>query len=226
MPTLLITGANRGLGLEFARQYARDGWRIIATVRNPEKADALRRLGPAVAIHRLDVADFAAVAALGRALADETIDVLIANAGVMGPEVTPETVGAKADAWLETFRINTMAPLAVAGAFHSQVAHSAERKMIAITSGLGSIASNHDGGIYAYRSSKSALNAVWHSYAIDHPEIIAALLTPGWVRTDMGGPDAPLMPEESIAGMRRVIARLDKADSGRCFGHDGRARPW
>lgn len=226
MPTVLITGANRGLGLEFARQYAKDGWRIIATARAPDKAEALRRLGPAVAIHRLDVADLAAVAALGRALEAETIDLLIANAGIMGPRVAPEMVAAEAERWLETFRVNTMAPLALAGAFSKQVARSEQRKMVAISSGLASIGNNTEGGSYAYRSSKAALNAVWRSYAIDHPDIIAVVLSPGWVRTDMGGAGAPLGPEESIAGMRRVIAGLRKSDSGRFYHHDGKPVPW
>jgi NAD(P)-dependent dehydrogenase (short-subunit alcohol dehydrogenase family) len=226
MSTVLITGANRGLGLEFARQYARDGWRVIATARDPEKADALRRLGAGVAIHRLDVADFDAVEALGRTLAAETIDVLIANAGVMDPSVTPETVAREAEAWLHTFRVNTLAPLALAGAFQAQVARSEQRKMIAISSGLGSIGSDTGGGMYAYRSSKAALNAVWHSYAIDHPEIIAVLLSPGWVKTDMGGANAPLAPEDSIARVRRIIAGLSKADSGRFYAHDGKPIPW
>jgi NAD(P)-dependent dehydrogenase (short-subunit alcohol dehydrogenase family) len=226
MHSVLITGANRGLGLEFTRQYVRDGWRVIATARAPEKAEALRRLGPAVDIHRLDVADFGAVAALGRALAGETIDVMIANAGVMGPRITPETVEAEAEAWLHTFRVNTMAPLALAGAFKAQVTRSRQRKMIAISSGLGSIGSNTDGGIYAYRSSKAALNALWHSYAIDHPEIIAVLLGPGWVGTDMGGAGAPLAPEDSVARLRRIIAGLSRGDSGRFYAQDGKSIPW
>jgi NAD(P)-dependent dehydrogenase (short-subunit alcohol dehydrogenase family) len=226
MSTVLITGANRGLGLEFARQYARDGWRVIATARDPEKADALRRLGAGVAIHRLDVADFDAIAALGHALGKETIDVLIANAGIMGPRVTPETVDREAEAWLQTLRVNTLAPLALAGAFETQVARSEQRKMVAISSGLGSIGSDTGGGMYAYRSSKAALNAVWHSYAIDHPEIIAVLLSPGWVRTDMGGAGAPLAPDDSIARLRRIIAGLSKADSGRFYAHDGKPIPW
>jgi NAD(P)-dependent dehydrogenase (short-subunit alcohol dehydrogenase family) len=226
MSTVLITGANRGLGLEFARQYARDGWRVIATARAPEKAEALRRLGPAVDIHRLDVGDFGAVAALGRTLAGESIDVLIANAGVMGPRVAPDTVEREAGAWLEAFRVNTMAPLALAGAFKAQVTRSEQRKMIAISSGLASIGGNTDGGIYAYRSAKAALNAVWRSYAIDHPEIIAVLLSPGWVRTDMGGAGAPLAPEDSIAQSRRLIAGLSKADSGRFYARDGKPVPW
>jgi NAD(P)-dependent dehydrogenase (short-subunit alcohol dehydrogenase family) len=225
MATVLITGANRGLGLEFARQYAEDGWRVVATSRTPEKAQALRAFGDAVTVHRLDVADFAAVAALGRELARETIDVLIANAGVAGPRgMTPVAVDAAG--WGDTFRVNAMAPLAVAGAFRAQVARSEQRKMIAITSRLGSIAANAEGGMYGYRSSKAALNAVWRSFALDHPELIAAVLHPGWVRTDMGGKQAALGVEESVSALRRVIVGLGKADSGGFFNYDGAPIPW
>jgi NAD(P)-dependent dehydrogenase (short-subunit alcohol dehydrogenase family) len=225
MPTVMITGASRGLGLEFARQYAEAGWRVIATARAPETAEALQALGPGVAIHRLDVADVAAVGALGDALARESIDVLIANAGVYGPgKMTPAAIDE--GGWLDTFRVNSIAPLALAGALLKPVARSSERKMIAITSRLGSMGANNDGGLYAYRSSKAALNAAWRSLALDHPEVVAALLHPGWVRTDMGGPDATLGPEESVTGMRRVIAGLGKGDSGRFYNYDGSPIPW
>jgi NAD(P)-dependent dehydrogenase (short-subunit alcohol dehydrogenase family) len=227
MPTVLITGANRGLGLEFARQYAADGWRVIATSRDPDKADALKALGPRVAVHRLDVADLAATTALSRTLAAETIDVVIANAGIsVARDMTAATVAAGVETWERTFRVNAVAPLALAGAFHAQVARSEQRKMIAITSRLGSMGANSDGGLYTYRSSKAALNAVWRSFALDHPDVIAALLHPGWVRTDMGGRSALLDPEQSIAGLRRVIANLSKADSGRFYNYDGSPIPW
>ncbi len=227
MPTVMVAGASRGIGLEFARQYAKAGWRVIATTRRPEADEALCGLGPAVEAHRLDVADLAAVAALGRALVGEAIDVLIANAGIAGPRgMTPEIVAEHAEAWAETFRVNAMAPLALAGAFHAQVARSEERKMIAITSRLGSMGANTGGGLYAYRFSKAALNAVWRSYAIDHPGVIATLLHPGWVRTDMGGAGALLSPKDSVAGLRRIIAGLTRADSGHFYNYDGSPIPW
>lgn len=227
MPTVLITGANRGLGLEFARQYAADGWRVMATSRDPDKAAALEALRPRVAVYRLDVADLAATAALGRALAAETIDVVIANAGISAArDMTAQTVGAGVEAWERSFRVNAMAPLALAGAFHPQVARSEQRKMIAITSRLGSMGANGDGGLYAYRSSKAALNAVWRSFALSHRDVIATLLHPGWVRTDMGGPGALLDPQQSVAGLRRVIAHLGKDDSGRFYNYDGSPIPW
>jgi NAD(P)-dependent dehydrogenase (short-subunit alcohol dehydrogenase family) len=227
MPTVLITGANRGLGLEFARQYAVAGWRVIATSRSLDKAGALKALGAAVTVYPLDVADLAATAALGRELSAETIDVAIANAGISGPRgLRPEAVAADAEGWAEIFRVNTMAPLALAGAVHAQLARSAERKLIAISSRLGSIGANDGGGMYAYRSSKAALNAVWRSFALDHPELIVAAFHPGWVRTDMGGKSAAVGVEESVAGMRRVIAGLSKSDSGRFYAYDGQAVPW
>jgi len=225
MPTVLVTGANRGLGLEFARQYALAGWRVIATTRSLAKADALRAIGGNLAIFPLELTDFAAVTALGSELARESIDVLIAGAGVSGPrDMTPAAIDA--GAWDETFRVNCMAPLALAGALRGAVGRSEQRKMIAITSRLGSMGANGNGGLYAYRSSKAALNATWRSFALDHPEVIAVLLHPGWVRTDMGGRQALLAPEESVAGLRRVIAGLTKADSGRFYNHDGSPIPW
>ena len=225
MPTVLITGANRGLGREFARQYAAAGWRVIATARRPAEASTLRALAPSAEIHGLDVSDLAAVASLGRALAGESVDVLVANAGVsVGRGMKPDAIDLAA--WEESFRVNAIAPLALAAAVHAQVARSAERKMIAITSRLGSMGANGDGARYVYRSSKAALNAVWRSYAIDHPEIIAVLLHPGWVRTDMGGPEGLLSPEESVAGLRRTIAGLTMAESGRFYNYDGSPIPW
>jgi NAD(P)-dependent dehydrogenase (short-subunit alcohol dehydrogenase family) len=225
MSVVFLTGANRGIGFEFARQYAAEGWRVIATVRDPARADALRALPGTIEVHQLDVADFAAASLLGETLRDEAIDVLIANAGISGPrEMPPERVDG--DAWSEVFRINTMAPLAIAGALHKQVARSRERKAVAISSRLGSIAANLEGGRHIYRSSKAALNAVWHSFAIDNPGLIAAVLHPGWVKTDMGGDAAPVTPPESVAGMRQVIAGLVTQDSGRFFNYDGTPLPW
>lgn len=230
MATVFITGANRGLGLEFARQYAADGWRVIATCRNPDAAQALRELGGNVELYRLDVTDRAAIEGLARRLGD-TLDVMIANAGVMTapreahPEDIPEA------AWLEAFRINTMAPLMCARAFVKHVARSRERKMVAMSSWIGSIASNTIGAHYVYRASKSALNAVWRSFAIDHPEVIAAALSPGALRTDMTRYDGSRWeqlpePEENIAKLRAIIARLTQADSGSFFHFNGERLPW
>ncbi|MGH7126114.1 MAG: SDR family oxidoreductase [Stellaceae bacterium] len=225
MPTVFVTGAGRGLGLEFAKQYAADGWRIIATVRDPKKASALQTLGSAVAVHRLDVRDFKATAELGRELAREAIDVAIANAGV-SPGHKVSIADVEEDAWLETFAVNSVAPMALAGALLPALKRGEEKKLIAITSRMGSIGENTAGGSYPYRASKAALNAAWHSLANDHREVIAVVLHPGWVRTDMGGSGAPVGPKESIAGMRRVIAKLTAKDSGRFFDFEGKELPW
>jgi len=225
MPTVFITGAGRGLGLEFAKQYASDGWRVHATVRDPKKADALQTLGSAVTVHRLDVRDFKATAELGREIAREAIDVAIANAGISpGHKVSIAEIDE--DAWLDTFAVNSVAPMAVAGALLPALKRGEGKKLIAITSRMGSIAENTAGGSYPYRASKAALNAAWHSLANDHREVIAVVLHPGWVRTDMGGSSAPVGPTDSIAGMRRVIAKLKQSDSGKFFDFEGKELPW
>jgi NAD(P)-dependent dehydrogenase (short-subunit alcohol dehydrogenase family) len=222
MPTALITGANRGIGLELTRQYRKDGWRVIATTRDRGKAKDLEKTG--AEIHVLDVGDLQAVAKLGRQLAGEAIDVLIANAGVSGPrDMTVDKIDA--DAWLEVFRINSIAPLATAAAFRAPVARSNEKKMVVISSVLGSIARSN-GGMYVYRSSKTALNAAWKSWSIEAKELTSVMMHPGWVRTDMGGPGADISPEESATGMRKVIAGLKPADNGHFFAWNGEELPW
>ena len=135
MKTILLTGASRGLGLEFTRQYAEAGWRVIATCRNPEKAEKLRGVSGNVEIHALDATDFPAIKALAAKLGDVAIDVLIANAGIIGPRDMPADA-IDAAAWAEVFRVNAMAPLALAGAFRAHVERSAERKAVAVSSRL------------------------------------------------------------------------------------------
>jgi len=220
MPTLLITGANRGLGLEFVRQYAADGWKVIATVRNPDRADDLRRVPGDIRIEQLDVADVDAIRAFASRI-DEPIDHLICNAGVMGKssEVDP-------DSWAYTLRVNVIAPTVLALALVDRVALGG--KVVAITSKLGSIADNESGGGIIYRSSKAALNAAWRSLAIDwrDRDLAVAMLHPGWVQTDMGGAQAPTPPEESIAGLRRVIAELTREQSGSFLDYQGNEIPW
>ncbi|MDB5408973.1 MAG: Short-chain dehydrogenase/reductase [Rhodospirillales bacterium] len=233
MPSVLLTGASRGLGLEFARQYAADGWHVIGTCRDPAGATELQaicrqaagRNDGKIEIHALDAGDFAAVAALAERLSGVALDVVIANAGIWGPRsMSAEQIDAPG--WAETFRINTMAPLALAGAFRPHLERGTQRKALALSSALASIGGNSSGGLYAYRSSKAALNAAWRSFAVDHPQLIAAVLQPGWVRTDMGGPGAPLAPAQSIAGLRRVIAGLTPANSGGFYSHDGSTHEW
>lgn len=219
MPTVLITGANRGIGLEFARQYSQDGWTVIATVR--DSSPELDDLG--VRIERLDMRDLDAVEAMGGALED--LDLLIANAGTYGPKSVD--IAKDGEDWAATFMVNTIAPFLLARSVLPKVA-ARGGKLIGISTRMGSIEDNNSGGFIAYRSSKSALNSAWRSLALDvRPQgVVAAVFHPGWVQTRMGGESAPLEPEQSVAGMRRVIEDLTLEQSGRFFSYEGSEIPW
>jgi NAD(P)-dependent dehydrogenase (short-subunit alcohol dehydrogenase family) len=218
MPTVLITGANRGIGLEFARQYSADSWDVVGTVR--ESSPDLAALN--VRVETLDMRDLDAVAGFGGRL--ESLDLLIANAGTYGPR-SPHT-GADGEEWLQTFAVNTAAPYLLAQSV-LPLAGRSNGKLIAITSKMGSIDDNSSGGYIAYRSSKSALNMAWRSLAIDNRgKVSCAVLHPGWVQTRMGGRSAPISPEDSVSGMRRVIESLGPDQSGGFFAYDGNEIPW
>ena len=245
MPTVMITGAGRGLGLEMARQYVAEGWQVIGTVRDPDRAAELAALasgaGDRVRIERLDVTDHATIDALARQLRapDGTplpIDVLINSAGTMGSGNFAQQGLAfgrfgKSDFpdWEYVFRVNVIGPMKMAEAFVQHVAASGQRRLVALSSIIGSIAKNEIGGLYAYRATKAALNAVMRSLAIDlgrKHKIVVAPIHPGWVRTEMGGPRADLDPETSVAGIRQVIAGLDADRAGRFWMYDGTELPW
>lgn len=231
MSTVLITGANRGLGLEFTRQYAAAGWRVHAACRNPATADALNGVASessgAVTVHSLDVTDGGRIAAVADALRDEPVDVLINNAGVYG-----ERGGSFGDidyaSWEDTLRTNVLGPMRVAEAFVGQVVRGERRVIACISSTMGSIAENSSGGSYVYRSSKAALNAVVKSLALDLADrgIAVVAFHPGWVATDMGGAKASLSPAESVGALRTQIDRLTPADTGRFLNYDGSEIPW
>nr|WP_256386906.1 SDR family oxidoreductase [Sphingosinicella sp. CPCC 101087] len=208
-----------------ARQYAADGWNVVATVRDLGNADELEALSGAIEIRTLDVADFGAIAAFSQTIGERAVNVLIANAGTWGPEriESPD----EGEAWIEAFRVNSIAPVLLATALLDNVA-AARGRLIALTSRMGSIADNGSGGSIPYRSSKAALNAAWKSLAIDSArrQVVAAVLHPGWVKTRMGGTAAPLPPADSVAGMRRLIADLSPRQSGGFFDHDGTPIPW
>ena len=232
MNTVLITGANRGIGLEFCRQYAAQGWRVLACSRYPEKSDELNKLASLnpglIKVHALDVADHVEIDRLAQDLAGEPIDMLINNAGIY-PDSDKSGFGHTDYAeWIQAFRINTMAPLKMAETFAAHLARGRQKTIVTITSKMGSIADNSGGGSYLYRSSKAALNMVVKSLAIDLKPlgIIAVVFHPGWVKTDMGGPNAMISPEQSVSGIRQVISGLVPADSGKFFGYDGQAIPW
>jgi NAD(P)-dependent dehydrogenase (short-subunit alcohol dehydrogenase family) len=226
MPTVLISGANRGIGLELARQYSRLGWRVLGCARDIKRADKLSSLGKGVEVLPLDVVDDGQIAALARRLKDEAIDVLLNNAGIYGGS---QSFGkTDADAWLQVMRVNCIAPLHVAEAFVDHVARSQQRKIVSITSRMGSIGDQPGGDEYAYRTSKAALNmAMVNASAELKPRGIAvAVLHPGWVRTDMGGSGAPLSTEESATGIIKVIEALDLGRTGGFWDYQGKTLPW
>ena len=219
MPHVLITGANRGLGLEFARQYKEAGWDVVATAR--QSSPELEALG--VRVETLDMQVLDAVERFGDRL--DRLDLLIANAGTYGPREVSSADEARE--WAETFVTNTIAPFLLAQSVLPLV-ETRRGKLIAVSTKMGSIEDNTSGGFIAYRSSKAALNMAWRSLAIEarNRGVTAAVLHPGWVQTRMGGASAPLEPEESIAGMHTVIDGLGVEQSGGFFSHDGTTVPW
>ncbi|MFC1674235.1 SDR family oxidoreductase, partial [Pseudomonadota bacterium] len=218
MPTVLVTGANRGLGLEFARQYATEGWRVLATCRAPDHATELNALDGDVEVIALDVCAFDAVAKLAGELSGTAIDVLINNAGIYGPKgASLDAMDASAaQVWEQVMRTNVMAPLFVTRSFAPHVAASELKRVAVLSSKMGSMADNTSGGSYIYRSSKAAVNALVKSLSHDLSAdgILVAALHPGWVLTDMGGPSALIDAQQSVSGMRRVIQGLDVTSSG------------
>jgi NAD(P)-dependent dehydrogenase (short-subunit alcohol dehydrogenase family) len=229
--TILITGSNRGIGLELVRTYAAHNWRVLACCRQPQQADELATLaeksGGAITIHSLDVGDSEQIRALAEACREENIDILFNNAGVAGP--SPQRFGPiDTGEWLETLRINTLAPYHMAVAFVEQVARSRRRIIATIGSRLGSIADNTSGGRYAYRTSKAAVHMVMRGLAVDLADrrITSVALHPGWVKTNIGGPQAPVSPVESAAGLYRLLATLTPEDSGKLWSWDGSQLPW
>jgi NAD(P)-dependent dehydrogenase (short-subunit alcohol dehydrogenase family) len=229
MPSILITGANRGLGFEFARQYAADGWQVFATCRHPyAAATALQELARAgvVRIIPLDVTNLESVRQAATQI-EEPIDILINSAGIGGKR-EQQTGNVDYESWREVLNVNTMGPLRVTEAFVDHLARSERKLVVTITSGLGSITDNTSGGSIPYRSSKAAVNMVMRTVSIDLAPrgITSVVINPGWVKTDMGGPSAPLTPTESVSAMRRLIGKLGPAESGKFFNHDGREYPW
>jgi len=229
MTTVLITGANRGIGLEFVRQYAAEGARVHACCRHPDKAHDLRRIaeGRDVVVHPLDVADQQSIRDLAEAIDDEAVDILVNNAGVYG-NGSQDFGKIDYDEWERVLRTNTIGPYRVVEALADRIAASEMRRIANISSGAGSIADNTAGNSYVYRSSKTALNMVVVNLARDLAEhdITVLALCPGWVRTGMGGQDAKLTPADSVAGLRRVIAGADLTQSGKFFRYNGNPVPW
>lgn len=231
MQTILITGANRGLGLEFCRQYAVAGHRVIAVCRQPAKSTALNELAKQhanVQIHALDVGDFAQINAFSQALADVSIDVLINNAGIYPDNAETGFGQLNYQDWSQAFWINSIAPVKLTEAFLPQIQRSQKKLVVSVSSLMGSMSDNTSGGSLLYRSSKAALNAAMKSLAIDlAPQGIGVLiLHPGWVKTDMGGKNALIDVLESVTGMRQCIDGFLAEQSGCFLKYDGKLLPW
>jgi len=225
MPSVLITGANRGIGLALSTQYAEAGWQVIACCRDPKKADALARLEN-VAVKMLDVSDATGISALAKSLKGQAIDVLINNAGIYGGRQS--FADTDTNEWVQVMRVNCLAPLHVTAALVENVAMSKQRKVVAITSRMGSIGDKPGGDEYAYRASKAALNMTMTNAAAELTAkgIAVCVIHPGWVRTDMGGNAAPVSPEDSAAGIRKVIDQLDISKTGSFWDYRGALIPW
>jgi len=245
MPTILITGANRGLGLEFVQQYTADGWTVIACCRAPEKAEALQALAkkhPALRIEVLDVSDNRSIKTLADKLKDTAIDVLINNAGIFSGTGTDghhfpvedsdksQNFGSiDSTAWEKVLRVNTIAPIMIAEAFVPHLIKGEGKKIINITSRMGSLTElENKFGSIAYRSSKAALNSAMRTIASDLKNLglMIANIHPGWVKTDMGGSYANMTPQQSVTSLRQTITALKPENSSQFLNYDGQILPW
>jgi NAD(P)-dependent dehydrogenase (short-subunit alcohol dehydrogenase family) len=209
MPTALITGASRGIGSELVRQYSADGWEVIGTGRGD-----------------MDMTKPKQIRSFAAGLKKKPIDLLFCNAGISGKRGM--AVGAfDFESWEEVLRVNLLGPAALAEALVDNVAASTGKTIALMSSRLGSI-SESSGMTLPYSTSKAALNMLAKGLAatLASKGIIVVALSPGWVRTDMGGEQAPLSPKDSVQGLRRVIAGLKKGDSGRFLSHDGSEIAW
>lgn len=230
---VLVTGANRGIGLEYARQWLAAGARVFALARDPEGSEGLEELAAGYPDHLVrvpcDVADDASVDGARRLVGEETegLEILVNNAGVMGSR--DEVDALDLDRVRRTFEVNALGPLRVTGAFLDLLrAGERPRRIVNMTSLMGSIEDNGSGGAYAYRMSKAALNMATRSLALDLASegIVAVVLHPGWVRTDMGGENARLPVDEAVESLIRTIEGLDADASGGFYDRDGERLPW
>ena len=236
MAKVLITGANRGVGLGFVKAYLQSGNEVIACCRKPNDAKDLQALQSewpqALQILPLDVVNADHIASLKSALQNTPIDLLINNAGVFesgGVGQKSPTFGELDFAdWQQVFAINSIAPILIAQALHANLKMGKAPKIVAITSKMGSIDDNQMGQYYAYRSSKAALNAAMKSLSIDVQSdgIACAVLHPGWVQTDMGGSNAAVSVAASVSGLMTVIAGLNMGNTGSFWGYDGGEIAW
>ncbi len=224
MPTVLVTGASRGIGLGLVRAFAGRGWSVLACARDPAAMPAIEG---AVERHPLDVADAGSIARLAAALAGRAIDLLINNAGIYGQR---DAALGRIDheGWLRVLATNTLGPVRVLEAVLPSLRAGRGRTVVTVSSVMGSLARVAGPGALPYRSSKTAVNMAMRSIAQElAPEgFTVVVVHPGWVRTDMGGPGAAIDVETSVRGLVALIDRLQPADSGRFFDYTGTELPW
>ncbi len=236
MPTVMVTGANRGIGYEHVAQYARKKWNVIACARQPEKAIELLQLqdkyGANFIIEELEVTNHKQVDDLSQKHSNTTIDILINNAGTGGPEGMPGAMDyQKIDnmdyqIWRDILEVNLLAPFKVATSFHKQISISDKKTLIMMSSDLGSVSQNTFGGLYSYRASKSALNIVAKGMSNEWKDIIVVALAPGWCRTYLGGAEAEIDPMDSVEDQQKMFETLTETDSGKFLDRFGNEVPW
>ncbi len=230
MPSILITGSNRGLGIEWAHQYAVEGWRVFATCRYPAEATALAKLAEqhsTISLHRLDITVPEDLRALFWELEQEPIDILVNNAGIYIEKDSVQFGSLCYHDWARTFEVNTMGAMRVSEYFAENVARSEKRLIVAVSSHMGSIADIESPGNYYYRSSKAALNAAMQGLAalLKSRGVGVLILHPGGVKTRMG-PKHGISPEHSVRAMRLIVERFTMEQTGRFFRYDGAPMPW
>jgi NAD(P)-dependent dehydrogenase (short-subunit alcohol dehydrogenase family) len=234
VPTVLITGSNRGIGFEFAKQYAERGWNVIATARKPERADELNALAAQhsnITVEQLDVTDFERVDALAEQYSDTPIDVLLHNAGVGGGSENQYFLDMQWDVWRQVFEVNTLAPMKISEAFYPHVIASRDKKIVTVSSSEGSITSARQPRLYFYRSSKAALNMAMKNLALQlkRKGVSVGMVNPGPTDTDFmaGLPKKMLRPTpDAVRDMMSNIDGLTVETTGAFYQYDGTIIPW
>ena len=236
MPTVLVTGANRGLGYEHVKQYAQKGWKVIACARNPKKATELENLKDKYddnfIIEQLEVIDHPRIEELAEKYSNTSIDILINNAGTTGPLGVPGAMDyQKIDSmdyeiWRDILEVNLISPFKVATAFHDHIAQSEKKLLIMMSSDLGSIEQNTFGGFYSYRASKAALNIISKGMSVDWQDLTVIALAPGWCKTYLGGEESEIHPDESVENQQAMFEKIISNNSGMFLDRFGKEVPW
>jgi len=236
MPTVFVTGANRGLGYEHVKQYAYKGWKIIACAREPKKANKLQELcaeyGDNFIIEQLDVVNHQDIDKLSRKFKNTPIDILINNAGTSGPLGMPGAMTYQKidnmdyEIWRNILEVNLLSPFKVATAFHDHIAQSEKKLLVMMSSDLGSVEQNTFGGFYSYRASKAALNIISKGMSVDWKDLSVITLAPGWCKTYLGGEEAEIQPDESVEKQQEMFEKIISKNSGMFLDRFGKEVPW